>query len=305
MIPYPTRPVRSGWQVPSEDVPTARSPRVADLATVTPDEVADRDVGRRDLATRTRWALGLAWTLAGRDLRIRYRSSWLDVAWALVVPVVTLAVYGYVLTHGFSATASCSPYVVSAWGGLVLWTFFAGAVGGATTSLLGAADMVGKAYFPREAVPLGSTIAASVELVTGLVLFVPLLYLQGVRPGPVAIAALPALVLLVVWTAAIGNLMALLTVFLRDAAHAVHLALRVGFFATPVVYESGFLPPGLSRFTSWSPVSVAIEDLRTAVLCGQVPPLDRAGWLLAGGIVLFGGSIWVTGRAEGQIADRL
>src|SRR5687768_8544554 len=91
---------------------------------------------------RRTWAL--LRILAPREFRTRYRQSVLDIAWSLISPVVILVVYGIILTRSFGVDGACSPYLSSAWTGLVIWTFFATAVGTATWSLLSSADLLAK-----------------------------------------------------------------------------------------------------------------------------------------------------------------
>lgn len=220
---------------------------------------------------RERQTWTLLQTLAPREFRVRYRESYLDLAWALITPLVLLAVYGVILTQAFDADGGCAPYLSAAWVGLVLWTFFSGAVFQASNSLVGSGELVTKIYFPREALPLAEVGVSLVDLALGGATVVIVAGVQGVQPSVTVIAAIPAVVLLVVWTAAVGVLVSALTVFVRDVAHAVNLGLRAGFFATPVMYDASFLPADLRWIVDVNPVAVAIVAVRESVLCGIWP----------------------------------
>ena len=210
--------------------------------------------------------------LAGRELRVRYRQSVLDTAWGLLNPVAILAVYGYILTESFSVEARCGTYLASAWSGLVLWTFFSTAVSTASTSIIASRNLVTKLKFPVDALPLSMVLVAGSELVFGGATVGVLVIAQGApRVSWATAAVLGALGVLVVWTATISLLVGVVSVFARDLVHAVQLLLRVGFFATPVVYESGFIPDRLAWTGRANPVAVAIEGVRDALLCGTVP----------------------------------
>jgi lipopolysaccharide transport system permease protein len=230
--------------------------------------VTRNDVGLLERGIRT---LRLVRVLAPRELRVRYRQSVLSVSWVLLAPVVILAVYGIILTQSFGVRSTCAPYLVTAWTGLVIWTFFATAVGGAVTSLLQSADLISKLYFPREALPLASVGAASVELVVGMVTVVGLAVVQGVAPGRWAPFALVPLVMLTIWTCAISIVVGVLAAFTRDIVHGVMLALRVGFFATAVMYEVQQLPGPFAWTARLNPVSVAITEVRNTLLCNTAP----------------------------------
>lgn len=221
--------------------------------------------------SRERRVLSLLRPLVQREIRSRYRTSALDVAWALVNPVVTVMVYGFILTQSFNVQAKCGPYLVSAWSGVVLWTFFATSIISSTSSIISSASVVTKVYFPREALPLAATGSAMVDLAIGLVTIVPLLILGGVGFFASTPLAIFPIIMLVIWTAALSVFLAALAVFARDIVHGVQLLIRIGIFATPVFYEEQFLPDSLSWLRIANPVAVAIEGFRTCVLCGRLP----------------------------------
>jgi lipopolysaccharide transport system permease protein len=227
--------------------------------------------GPGDLTRRLRRVAGLVAILTPRELRLRYRENILDVAWALITPVAIMIVYGIVLTQSLKVSGSCSPYLSSAWTGLVIWTFFATALGTASWSLLSASALVTKVYFPREALPLSVVGATLFDLVIGIVTIGVVVVIQRVDLSLMALTAVVAFLMLVVWTAAVCIFTSVLAVFLRDVTQAVQLFLRVGFFATPVMYEPGLLPDQLAWTATVNPLAVAIAAVRQPVLCGAAP----------------------------------
>lgn len=255
------------------------------------------------LVRRTRRTLELNRVLVPRELRIRYSQSLLDVAWALVAPVVTMAVYGVVLTQGFGIEAECGPYLSSAWIGIVLWTFFATGVGGAVTSLVGSSDLISKLYFPREALPVSMVGAATADLAIGLAILFPLLLFQGVRPSAIWLALVVPLAVVVVWTLAISIIVAAVAAFVRDLVHAVSLLLRVGFFAVPVMYDSTFLPPVLQWSASANPLAVAITESRVILLCKGTPDWALLGIHGLAGLAALTGAVLYTASVEARITD--
>ena len=227
--------------------------------------------GDRDLRRRIRRVASLLTILTPREIRLRYRENALDMAWVLITPVAVMIVYGIVLTQSLDVEASCSPYLSSAWTGLVIWTFFATALGTASWSLLSSSALIGKVYFPREAIPLAVVGATLLDLAVGTVTILLVALFQGVDLSLVALTALPALAMLAVWTAALCIFTSVLAVFLRDVTQAVQLFLRVGFFATPVMYEPSLLPAAFEWTATVNPLAVAIAGVRQPVLCGVAP----------------------------------
>lgn len=261
--------------------------------------------GTPHLSDRLRWVTDLVRILAPRELRLRYRENALDMAWVLITPVAVMVVYGIVLSQSLDVTGSCSDYLSSAWTGLVIWTFFATALGAASWSMISASALITKVYFPREAIPLAVVGATVLDLAVGAVTIVIVALVQDVDLSLVALEALPALLLLVIWTAAISVMAATVAVFLRDITQAVQLFLRVGFFATPVMYEPSFLPAALAWTASVNPLAVAIAGVRQPVLCGVSPDWTILGPHLVAGILFLTLAILYVRSVEDRMADVL
>ena len=252
---------------------------------------------------RERRVLELLGPLVHREIRSRYRTSALDVLWALVNPVVTMAVYGFVLTRGFDVQAHCGPYLVSAWSGLVLWVFFATSVTAAVTSIISSSQTVTKVYFPREALPLAATGSALLDLAIGLLTVLVLLVLSGVGFSFHTVLAVLPLLMLVLWTAALAVFLAAFAAFARDVVHVVQLVTRVGIFAVPVFYEQRLLPDVLDWMNVVNPVTVAIEGFRACVICGRSPALGLLAIHVGLAVCLLVASLLYMRRVEARISD--
>lgn len=255
------------------------------------------------LVDRVRRTVELLPVLTVREIQTRYRTSYLDIAWALITPTAMLLVYGTVLTQAFGVEGSCGPYLSTAWIGLGVWTVFSAALGQAVTSLVGSRDLVTKVYFPREAVPLAVVGSSMVDLAVAAVSTVALLIIQGIDLRLVGLTALLPVAVLVVWTAAASVFASVLAVFARDLVHFVHLFLRVGFFATPVMYDAGLVPKAFRWTIDVNPISVAIVGCRDALLCGRVPDLPLTFGHLGAGLVVLAAGVLYTRSVESRLVD--
>lgn len=255
------------------------------------------------VAGRWRWTLQLIMVLAPRELRTRYRQSVLDIAWALISPVAVMIVYGIVLTQSFDVDGGGVPYLSLAWSGLVLWTFFATSLGSSVSSLISSRDLVTKVNFPKEALPLSMVAASLVDLGIGLVTVFILTSVQGIWPTWTTILFPLPLLVLVAWSAAVGVFVADVAAFVRDVPHIVSLVIRVGFFASPVMYDVATLPPAF-EWTAWvSPVAVSIEAFRDCVLRGEVPNLGLLAVHFVIGVGLLVAAVRYTRSVEARITD--
>lgn len=255
------------------------------------------------LPGRVRVVAGLIPPLVVREVRSRYRTSALDVAWAVINPAVTLLAYGLILTQAFGAKSECGPYVTSAWSGLVLWMFFATSVTAGSASIVSSASLVTKVYFPREALPLAATGSAMLDLGIGLLTVVALIVIGGSGLTLYSPAAVLPVLMLVCWTAALSVFLGAVSVFAHDTLHLVQLVVRVGIFVTPVFYGAEMLPSGLAWLEVVNPVAVSIEAFRSFALCGRAPDWRLLLVHTAASVCALVGSVLYVRSVESRIAD--
>jgi lipopolysaccharide transport system permease protein len=231
-----------------------------------------------------------------RNIRVRYKQTALGVLWAIIQPVLTMAVFVVVVPR----TAGTFPNSVFVLSGLVPWFFFQTAVSTAANSVISSEGLVTKVYFPRLAIPLAAVAAALVDLGISFVVLLVLMVWYGIVPG-LSLVWLPLAVLLLTLAAVgMGTLIAALTVSYRDFRHAVMFLLPVWMLATPAIYLNREIPAtdgavaeaavardseterpltgvrgsldssNLGSRTRWlarlNPMTVPIEFFRTAVL---------------------------------------
>ena len=175
-------------------------------------------------------------------VRVRYKQSVLGFGWAVLQPVALMVIYTLVFSLIASVPTGGQPYALFAYTALLPWTFFSGALTGATSSLVANTSYVTKVYFPREIVPITYVVAAFFDfLVASLVLGGMLAYYQVV-PGLAALWALPIMVLAIALVTGLGLAAAALQVRVRDIGVAMPLLLQVWMFASPVVYPPEAVP---------------------------------------------------------------
>jgi len=118
-----------------------------------------------------RW--DVMFSLAERDIRAQYKQAVLGIGWALLVPLVGLAMLTILASHvkGFGGGGGV-PFVVWTYTGLVAWGFFGGAIGGGTSSLVANKSLMAKSHFPRECFPMSQVLESAF---TSLIALVPLL----------------------------------------------------------------------------------------------------------------------------------
>lgn len=223
--------------------------------------------------------LALALQLARRDLRNRYMGSFSGGAWALLQPLVQLAVYAFVFGYIFRQRlpgADAPGYVPFLVVALWPWTAFAEAVSRATTAIQDNASLIGKVALPRAALVLAPVMASFAIHSVGFVglLLVLLLAGTGVAPGGLLLM-LPALALLFLFALGLALLLSALQVFVRDIAPALPQLLMLWMFLSPVFYGRYVMPEWVRPWFDLNPMTGFVEYLRF-VLLGLPAPGMRA-----------------------------
>lgn len=238
-----------------------------------------------------------------RDVRARYRQTRIRTVWIVAAPAGTAVAYGFAFSQLFEVSTGSMPYVSFVWCGVALWTFFAAAVLGGAWSLVESADLVRRLPFAHAIAPASSVVTCALDLFVSLIVLAVIMTVQGVGTTVVALYGLASLTILLAWTLALAVSLAFAAAWSRDAVHACSLALRIGIFATPVLYPVEQIPEGYQWIVSVNPVAVSIDSFRAAVLGGVRPDVRLLGLHLALGFVAIGAALALAGRLRGRIAD--
>ena len=225
----------------------------------------------------------LLFMLTLRDIKIRYKQAVMGFFWAIFMPV--MAVLAGVLVKKAMSIASGKPMdimgVISISVKVLPWTFFISSIRFAVQSLVGNANLVTKIYFPKEVLPLSSTIACFIDFViAALALSVMLVFVNvGVS---IYLLWLPViLIFLVLFTAGLGLLLSSANLFFRDIKYVVEVILMFGIFFTPVFYNA-------DAFGKWkailllNPIGSLLESINSVVVLHQMPEIN---WFVYAGVI--------------------
>jgi lipopolysaccharide transport system permease protein len=240
--------------------------------------------------------------LALRDLKVRYKQTALGAAWAILQPLLTMAVFTFLFGKLAHVPSEGQPYAIFSYAGLLPWNFFTTAVTTGSNSLVNSTNLITKVYFPRLLVPTAAVAAALVDLaIASLMLFVVMAFYR-VQFHWSLIMFLPLVGLTAMATAAVSIFTSAINVKYRDIRHALPFALQILMFLTPVIYPVSFLPPRLQWVVKLNPLSGIIEGFR-AIIFGK--SLDWTGLAISTlvTIILLLTSAYSFRRMEQEFAD--
>jgi len=242
--------------------------------------------------------------LARREIVGRYRGSYLGILWALLTPLMTLAVFTLVFgAMGRHAWAGSSlegklirpalEYPMNLFMGIIMYSVFSEVVGRASTMITTNPNFVKKAVFPLELLGVSAVIASLVHAAMTLVIQMLVIYL-AVGYIPWTILLLPLMfVPAALVTLGVSWALAAMGVFFRDLGQAVGPVVQLLFFLTPIVYPMARFAefPLVSRtLTLLNPFVTIVENARLVAIEGQMPHWASLGWvtLASGGVAMAG-----------------
>jgi len=227
-----------------------------------------------------------------KEIRGKYKGSWLGVLWTFLNPLLMLAVYAFVFPY--ILRVEVENYTIFMIVALIPWNFFTTAIQTGTGSVVANGNILKKVYFPREIIPISITTSQLVNfLITCIIMFAFILF-SGVGFS-FYLLLFPILILIqYIITLALTFVLSALTVFVRDIDHFVSVILTLGFYATPIVYQADMLPEKFQWVLKINPIAQLVESYRDILYYHRLPDLMMMGiWgglsiiLLASGYMIF------------------
>ena len=205
-----------------------------------------------------------------RDLKVRYKQTFIGVSWAVFQPLITMIVFSVFFGKLANMPSDDIPYPIFVYVGLLLWQFFSGSLTQISNSFVDHKNIITKVYFPRIIMPISATITKFVDFLIASVILVGLMIYYGYLPNLSGILILPFL-LFITFIAALGLglFLASLNVKYRDVRYILPFFIQLGLFITPVIY-----PASITGIWSWflamNPMTGVIKAARAALL-GNFP----------------------------------
>jgi len=267
------------WNSADDQHPTATSRRVRVIGPPS-FSLGTIFIGLRTLAQYS----DLFYTLSLFRLKVRYKQSVLGWIWAGLQPLALMAIYTFVFSHVAKVNTNGTAYPAFVFCGLLPWIFFSGSIGNAVNGMIAYPTLLTKMYFPREIIPLSYLVAGVVDFVIASVILAGMLVFYRVSLTWHLLYAIPILIVLGIFAAAIALFFAAVHVRFRDVGLALPFVLQVWMFATPVVYSLQAVPPRIRGLYLSDPVAGAIDMFRGAILYGHSP--DTRLLSLIGGVAI-------------------
>lgn len=254
-----------------------------------------------------RWYRELFIVLIRRNLKRRYRGSFLGIYWSLFNPLAMTGLYTAIFGAAFAQYYDNSNlnYTLAAFTGLAVFNFFSSSTASALTSVVENGSMVNKIRLPLFIFPLATIGASIFQFLMGvfpLLILVTLIISHSLLS---AIALLFPTIALVLVCTGVGLLMSALYVFFRDLPYFYELVTFGLWIGSPIFYPPEIVPETVRQFLVVNPLLPIVESIRQIVLSGNSPDLSLIIHSLASGLIVFAIGAVVFDRWHTQFMDLL
>jgi ABC-type polysaccharide/polyol phosphate export permease len=257
----------------------------------------------------------LLWNLSLRELRAKYRRSFLGWTWSLLNPLTVVLTYGFAFGLVLGATAPVGNpsgiqnfafYLLS---GTLPWGFFSMVTGLGMNALLGNSGLVRKVAFPRELLIFAQSIFGVTQFAIEMSVLTVVMAVAGVdvlKFIPVTIYMILALTL---FTTGVSLVLSVLLVYFRDLSYLWQVILQVYFFLTPIVYSpeglNGRVPEWIFFLIEWNPMSVYVRGFRHTLYDGSAPSLGKLSMMALYALMTMSVGLVVFHRLNRRVAEEL
>ncbi len=204
-----------------------------------------------------------------REFLIRYKQTIIGVLWAVIQPFSMMLLFVFVFGIVLKVDTGDIPKPLFYFAGLIPWTFFSSSVSVSITSLTEHRDLITKIYFPRELIIFSRILVFMTDFFISMVLFFIFLFFYGKNLTSSALWAVPIVLLMLIFTAALSLILGMINVYYRDVKLASGFLLRLWFFATPVFYSIDQLHLKYKLILFLNPLTYLVENFRRVLIEGR------------------------------------
>lgn len=227
-------------------------------------------------------------TSVKKEIRGKYKKSFLGILWSFLNPLLTLLVYATIFPLILkSPEKNYTMFLMTA---LIPWTFFTTVISQGTGCVIANGNVLKKVYFPREILPISSVTSGLVNFLISMIIVFIFLMFSGIGFSKYVLLFPIIAVIEYLFLLGIIFILSSVTVYLRDLEHIVGVVIMALFYGTPIVYSISSLPSQFAWIIKLNPMSHIIQGYRDILYYQKMPDVTGLGivFLLAVILVVVG-----------------
>lgn len=241
--------------------------------------------------------------LALREIKARYKQSFLGFFWIILNPFLQMVILSFVFSLILRFEELGVPYPVFVYAGLLPWLFLSNSLTSAAGILVENKSLIKKIYFPREILILSTLLAKTFDFLLASVIFFLLMLWFKVTFTAYMLLFLPIFLIQFFFIYGLALFLSAVNLFYRDIQYLFNLILTLWFYLTPVIYAVELFPAKYRWIFKLNPMSVLINAYRQVLLGGSWPKFSSLGVGILISLAIFAISHRLFKKLEGTFAD--
>lgn len=219
-----------------------------------------------------------------KEIRGKYKGSFLGILWSFLNPLLMVLVYAIVFPY--IMRTNIDNYLVYLITGVIPWNFFTTCITTGCNCVWMNGGIIKKVYFPREILPISVVTSGAVNFLISTIII--LVFVLGAGLGITKYILFYPFILLIQYILLLGIsfIVSSVTVYFRDLEHIIGVILMAAFYGTPIVYKLSDLPANLQIIMQLNPMTHLINAYRDIFYYHQMPDIKILLILLALSVVL-------------------
>ena len=219
-----------------------------------------------------------------KEIRGKYKNSFLGVLWSFLNPLLQICVYA--LVFPLILKNDQPNYVIFLCVALIPWTFFTSCVQQSASTMLQNGNIIKKVYFPREILPISVVTSGTINFLISTIIIFAFLLIFGLGITKYVLYFPIILIIQYFLQLGISLILSSVTVYLRDLEHLIGVALQLLFYATPIVYAAEAIPEDFKFIIEYNPMTYIINGYRDIFYNQTSPDMLALGILFIIAIAL-------------------
>jgi lipopolysaccharide transport system permease protein len=242
-------------------------------------------------------------TLAGRDVKLRYKQTALGVLWVILQPLMAAGIFAVVFGKVAKLPSDGFPYFLFAFAGMLGWNAFNSTLTKSSACIVDNANLVSKIFFPRLILPLSTVFSTLIDFAVAMCLMAVMMVMYGIAPT-LGILLVPLwLVMLIMLAVGVGLFTSALMVPYRDLRYVIPVIMQFLLYASPVAYSVSVVPERLRFWFYLNPLSGLLDAFRWSLLGRGQLDWAAVGYAAACVVVVFLFGIYSFKKMERRFAD--
>ncbi|MBQ9024287.1 MAG: ABC transporter permease [Bacilli bacterium] len=210
-----------------------------------------------------------------KEIRGKYKGSFLGILWSFISPLLMVLVYAIVFPYILRVKQE--NYFIFIIVAIIPWTFFTNVITQGTTAILSNANIIKKVYFPREILPISVATSGLINFFISCIIIFIFVIFSGI--GLSKYVLLLPVIALIQYFLSLGLIFitSSINIYMRDMEYIIAFIMQILFYATPIIYSIDMFPEKYRWILNINPLAAIMASYRDILFYKQMPNLTSLG----------------------------